>query len=84
MAASFHADDDALEEFSDDVGSLWCRPIAVLDSPPGAFTFLRGVCVCMYSVYYIGIFDYDVSNHIDIPLLPTLLSQTMFTQMYHA
>ena len=48
MAASlFYADDDALEAFSDDVGSLWCRPIAVLDSPPDAFTFLRGA----YDVY---------------------------------
>ena len=49
MAASllFYADDDALEAFSDDVGSLWCRSIAVLDSPPDAFTFLRGA----YDVY---------------------------------
>ena len=51
MAASFHADDDDLEAFSDDIGSLWCRPIAVLDSPPDAFTFLRGVYI-MYMKYY--------------------------------
>ncbi|EJK74901.1 hypothetical protein THAOC_03394 [Thalassiosira oceanica] len=34
--------DDRLQEaFSDDVGSLWCRPIAVLDSPPDPLSFLR-------------------------------------------
>ena len=40
----FHADEegDALAALSDDVGSLWCRPVAVLNSPPDAFTFLRG------------------------------------------
>jgi len=39
--ATFAADEEALETFSDDVGSLWCRPVAVLDHPPDAFTFLR-------------------------------------------
>ena len=35
--------DDRLQEaFSDDVGSLWCRPIAVLDRPPDSLSFLRG------------------------------------------
>ena len=41
MATLFVADEKALETFSDDVGSLWCRPVAVLDHPPDAFTFLR-------------------------------------------
>ncbi|KAL3778506.1 LOW QUALITY PROTEIN: hypothetical protein ACHAWO_003913 [Cyclotella atomus] len=39
--AAFHADEDALANFSSDVGSLWCRSIDVLDRPPDSFTFLR-------------------------------------------
>lgn len=39
--ATFTADEEALETFSDDIGSLWCRPVAVLEQPPDAFTFLR-------------------------------------------
>jgi len=39
---SFHPDqEDALAALSDDVGGLWCRRVAVLDSPPDSFTFLR-------------------------------------------
>lgn len=38
---SFTVDESALRTLSEDVGSLWCRPIAILDSPPDAFTFLR-------------------------------------------
>lgn len=39
---TFIADEEALETFSDDVSSLWCRrEVAVLDKPPDAFTFLR-------------------------------------------
>jgi jumonji domain-containing protein 7 len=34
-------DESAIQTLSDDVGSLWCRPVAILDSPPDAFTFLR-------------------------------------------
>jgi jumonji domain-containing protein 7 len=42
MASWQHiADKEALEVFSDDVGSLWCRPVAVLECPPDALTFLR-------------------------------------------
>jgi len=42
MASWRHiADKEALEKFSDDVGSLWCRPVTVLDCPPDSFTFLR-------------------------------------------
>lgn len=36
-----YADDDTLAVLSDDVGGLWCRPIAVLESPPDSITFLR-------------------------------------------
>ncbi len=39
--ATFVADEEALETFSDDIGSLWCRPLAILEQPPDAFTFLR-------------------------------------------
>ncbi len=39
--ATFVADEEALETFSDDIGSLLCRPVEVLDHPPDAFTFLR-------------------------------------------
>lgn len=35
------SDESAQRTLSEDVGSLWCRPIAILDSPPDAFTFLR-------------------------------------------
>jgi len=38
---TFTVDESAIQTLSDDVGSLWCRPIATLDSPPDAFTFLR-------------------------------------------
>lgn len=41
IMTSFLADKEALEAFSDDIGSLWCRPVTVLDCPPDAFTFLR-------------------------------------------
>jgi jumonji domain-containing protein 7 len=34
--------ESAIQTLSDDVGSLWCRrSIAILNSPPDAFTFLR-------------------------------------------
>ena len=39
----FQADEETLETLSDDVGGLWCRRVPVLDSPPDAFTFLRGM-----------------------------------------
>ncbi|KAL9186294.1 hypothetical protein ACHAXT_005532 [Thalassiosira profunda] len=39
--ATFTADEDALETLYDDVGGLWCRPVAVLDAPPDPLTFLR-------------------------------------------
>ena len=39
--STLYADDDTLAAFSDDVGGLWCRPIAVLESPPDSITFLR-------------------------------------------
>ena len=39
---SMMVDDRLQEAFSDDVGSLWCRPIAVLDRPPDSLSFLRG------------------------------------------
>lgn len=42
MMAKFHVDDDAMQALSDDVGTLWCRPVDVLDSPPDQFVFLRG------------------------------------------
>jgi hypothetical protein len=42
MMATFSADEDALNTLSDDVGGLWCRPIAVLEYPPDSFKFLRG------------------------------------------
>jgi hypothetical protein len=42
MEITFHADENALINLSDDVGGLWCRPVAVLASPPDSFTFLRG------------------------------------------
>ncbi len=42
MEITFHADENALISLSDDVGGLWCRPVAVLASPPDSFTFLRG------------------------------------------
>ncbi len=36
------ADEEVLDTLSDDVGSLWCgQQVAVLDSPPDSFTFLR-------------------------------------------
>ncbi len=41
MAVQFHVRDDALQAFSDDVGALWCRPVAVIDCPD-SFLFLRG------------------------------------------
>jgi len=40
-ASTLYADDDTLAAFSDDVGGLWCRPIAVLEHPPDSITFLR-------------------------------------------
>jgi len=33
--------EDAFAVLSDDVSGLWCRPVAVLESPPDSFTFLR-------------------------------------------
>ena len=45
MNPTYTADDEALETLSDDVGSLWCRPITVLKQCPDATTFLRNfVC----------------------------------------
>ena len=41
MTTSLYADENSLETLSDDVGSLWCRPISVYEFPPDAFTFLR-------------------------------------------
>ena len=40
-ASTLYADGDTLAAFSDDVGGLWCRPIAVLEHPPDSITFLR-------------------------------------------
>jgi len=40
-ASTLYADDDTLTAFSDDVGGLWCRPIAELEHPPDSITFLR-------------------------------------------
>ncbi|KAL7526056.1 hypothetical protein ACHAXR_002278 [Thalassiosira sp. AJA248-18] len=36
-----HADEHVLAALSDDVGGLWCRNVAVLESPPDAITFLQ-------------------------------------------
>jgi len=38
---SFKAEEEQLSALSDDVGSLWCRPIAILEHPPDSFSFLR-------------------------------------------
>ena len=35
------ANDDTLNSLSDDVGSLWCGRVPILDSPPSSFIFLR-------------------------------------------
>ena len=42
-------DEEALAVLSDDVGALWCRRVAVLDSPPDSLTFLRGAFGVMAS-----------------------------------
>lgn len=68
--STLYADDDTLAAFSDDVGGLWCRPIAVLESPPDSITFLRDFvhpnipCVINNAI--------PSNNNDDTPLIMTL------------